>query len=532
MRKIKYLLFLALSVSYLSCDDATDIIQDGEFNEDATFQSVEDMDRFLNGVYSTVSLTNQISFTSIFTDEVGIGSSNAGQNLDLYKFFLTGNDSRAESMWLNCYTTINYANRLLRGSTRFTPADADLPQYNAIVAEAKALRAWGHFQLLCYFAEDMKNDASRGVILMDRVPTFTEELPRNTVGEVFALIESDLEFADLNLVDHTGADAYYYLSHNFLNAFKARMYAYRGNYALAEQYADEVINNSGLTLTAAGSFTNWNAFNNPSTSPSPYRKMWLDSSQGEIIFGLSRIPPGDGAIAGIYYTNSTKLSGQPLHDMGRNLFNLLADQNHDGVISSPTTPTPVVGGDRDIRSRAFIDQTAIVNPAYATVASYKTADQLLIDKYPGKTGSGAALTNDIKVFRLSEMYFVKAEARAAAGDLATVATLLKQIRDVRTYSTPSQPAPAQPLPSYASATEAWADILIERRKELCFEGHRYIDLRRLGGLAGVTVDRYIRDCEENEVPVCTLDITDHRWVLPVPIREIIGNSNIDQNTGY
>jgi hypothetical protein len=531
MKKLKVLTLLSLSVFFLSCDDATDITQPGELDEAATFQTVADMESFLNATYSTVSTTSTIAFTSVFTDEVGIGASNAGQYLDLYKFFLTNNDGYASSIWIGNYTTINYANRLMRGAGRITPTADETATYNSIIAEAKVLRAFGHLQLLSYYSENMKDDSSLGVILMDRVPELNEELPRNTTGEVFALIESDLNEAEANLVNPAGATAYYYVTKNLINAMRARMYAYRGNYPSAETYADLVIATSGLTLTPAGTYTTSSVFYNPSTTTSPYRKMWADGLQGEIIFGLSRIPPNDGTVASIYYTNQTRLNGQPLLKMGRNLLNLLADQNKDGVISNPVAAP--VQGDHDVRSRAFLDPTSIIAANPETVAIWQTGDQPMIDKYPGKTGAGGTLTNDLKVFRLSEMYLIKAEARAAAGDLAGVATILKQIRDVRTFATASQPALPQPLPVYADATAAWADILVERRKELCFEGHRYIDLRRLGVLAGnMSIDRFHRDCEDNAVPVCTLDLSDHRFVMPIPIDEIIGNSNVQQNPEY
>lgn len=524
MKKLRLIALLAIGVLF-SCEDATDITQPGEFDETATFQTVDDMASFLNGTYSTLTVTNEIGFTSIFTDEVGFGPANSGQNIDLYKYFLTNNDGNASAMWLSHYTTINYTNRLMRGAANITPSAADLPRYNSIIAEAKALRAFAHLQLMAFFAEDMQNDSSLGVILMDRVPALNEQLPRNTTGEVFALIESDLNDADADLIDPTGATAYYYVTHNMIRATKARMYAYRGDYVNAELAADSV---TGFTLTPAGTYTNAAAFATGSTSD--YRKMWVDGTQGEIIFGLSRIPPNDGKVANIYTTNSSTASGSVLHDMGRNLFNLLADQNQDGIIPTSASTVPTAE-DRDVRFRSFIDRTSLISAAYETIPTYETSDNLVIDKYPGKASgaTGFNLTNDLKVFRYSEVYFIKMEARAAAGDLTTVATMMKNIRDIRTLAG-GQP---QPLPVYANATEAWADILLERRKELCFEGHRYVDLRRLGPLAGgVSVDRYIRDCTENAVPVCELPLGDHRYIMPIPINEIIGNSAIQQNPEY
>ncbi len=525
MKKLKILLLSLIGITYLSCEDAYKIKQDGEFSEDVTFLSVSDMNDYLGGVYSQATILSDIGFTSVFTDEVGIGNASGGQNLDLYRYFLTNNDTYASDIWISHYSLINYANRLLRGAERVTPEPSQVAEYNNIIAQAKALRAWGHFQLLSYYSEDLKNDASLGVILSDRVPALTEELPRNTTGEVFSFIESDLQFAEANLTDRTGANAYLYVSKNFINAMKARMYLYRGNYPLAAQFADAVINTSGLTLTPAGTFTNNSAFYNAALTTSPYRKMWTDLIQGEIIFGLRRLS-GQEAIAGLWYFNSTRLSGSPYHDMGRNLFNLMNDRDGDGI---PTN-------DFDVRRKAFIDPTSVIAINPAIVPIWDSGDVLCIDKYPGRTENGTNLTNDLKVFRLSEMYFIKAEALAAAGSLngatESVAAILKQIRDVRTYSTAAQPAQPQPLPSYASATEAWADILKERRVELCFEGHRYLDLQRVGPLANVTIDRYYRDCEANNVGTCNLPVNDYRFRLPIPIDEIIGNSNIQQNPGY
>jgi hypothetical protein len=548
MKKLKVLLALCIGTAFFSCEDSYNIIQDGEFNEAATFRTVDDMQAFLFEVYDAATIYNEIALTTIFTDESALGSANTGQNIDLFKFILNRDDGNADGIWANHYAMINYSNRLLRGAARITPTDAELSRYNSIVAQAKALRAFGHLQLMTYFSEDMQNDSSMGVILMDRVPTTDEELPRNTSGEIWAFIESDLADAQANLGNPlaglpASAQAYQYINQDFFSAFRARMYAYRGNYTLAAQYADEAIASAagqGIQLTPAGVFTTTTAgyteFEGASTA-SDYRKMWTDAIRGEQLFGFSRVV-GKESIASIWYTNRTNLSGAPIHDMGRNLFNLLADQNNDGVLSSPTSAANTT--DRDVRRVAFVDRTSLIAADPETVISWRPGDVICIDKYPGVTG--AVLLNDIKVFRLSEMYLIKAEAYAATGQLNgasnSVAAILKQIRDVRTIATrPSTagaitPAAPQPLPDYGDATAAWADILLERRKELCFEGHRYIDLGRLGPLANVSIDRYHRDCEDAGAPVCTLPNTDYRFRAPIPTSEFLGNANIQQNPGY
>lgn len=540
MRKFKLLFLVCLGLLYGSCEDAYEIVQDGEFSEDATFKTVADMQLFMMSVYDAASVQNQIGYTAVVTDEAAEGSQNAGQQRDLYGYILNSNEAFADAMWIGQYTLINRANRLLRGAARVTPEAGQEATYNSIVAQARALRAFGHFQLLTYFSTDLKNDNALGVILMDRVPETLERLPRSTNGEVFALIESDLEFAYNNIVDYNGYNVavptsapnnkpWSFLSKNAINAFRARMYAYRGNYTLALQYANDVIANSP-SLTAAtpvpagtvGSAVWNNSFYSATTPANPYRRMFADFDRGELVWSLDR-PAGKGAVAGLFYFNRTNLTGGPFLEMNRTLFNYLEQENG-------------TNGSSDIRRYAFIDPTSRIDngtgtytgstdPSYATDPGYKQNDVLCIDKYPGKTGGD--LNSDLKVFRVSEMYFIRAEALIAAGDLAGAADAIKAVRDARTFR-----APFPVLPVYANATAAWADVLHERRLELCFEGHRYIDLKRLGALAGAGIDRYTRDCEW--VNTCSIGLDDYRFTAPIPINEINANPQIagQQNPGY
>ena len=123
------------------------------------------------------------------------------------------------------------------------------------------------------------------------------------------------------------------------------------------------------------------------------------------------------------------------------------------------------------------------------------------------------------------MYFILAEAEIAQGAMPFTAAsnLLGEVRASRITS----PAAV----TYTSVQDAWRDLLNERRKELCFEGHRYLDLKRLGALANVSIDRSI---EDDIIPGAelTLPITDHRFTFPIPNSEIIANSNMVQNPGY
>ncbi|WP_333695156.1 RagB/SusD family nutrient uptake outer membrane protein [Flavobacterium sp.] len=495
MKNLKiYVLAIIAGISF-SCNDAIEIIQDGEFNDAAAYRTVADMTLALRAVYNQMDYEESIAFSTVFTDEVGIGYANGGQNLDDYRHILQDNSAAPNNMWVTQYRLINYANRLIRGAQGVTVQPGQEAEFNQILAETRALRAFSHFFLMTHFSTNLKDNSALGVIKMDFVPTTTDLLPRATNGELYQFIEEDLAFAEANLGNPTN---YKFVTQNFIKAFRARMAAYRGDYTTALTNAQALID--AVPLTAAGT-----------TASSPYLTMFRDLAQGENIFTLDR-PVGKRTINSIWFFNQPNYQGGPFLDMGRNLFNLI-------------NATP-----GDIRRTAFVGSTSVIAADPATTPDYRFDDVLIIGKYPGK--AGAPLLNDVKVFRVSEMYFIKAEALANAGNLNgasnSVASVLKQVRDARIVTG----QPATTLPVYANATEAWADILKERRIELCFEGHRYIDIKRLGALANQSIDRYFRDCDFNGA--CTLPVTDYRFTLPIPIIETRVNSVIraQQNPNY
>ncbi|WP_407481699.1 RagB/SusD family nutrient uptake outer membrane protein [Elizabethkingia meningoseptica] len=508
-------LITSLLILNTSCRDAIDIVQDGELTLDKAMTNTSDMDMFLQGsVYSSLNNSNQISFTSQFTDEVGIGPSNSNiSSAGTHQFFVDVANGFASSIWLNDYYTINRVNRLLEGAKNISPGATEVARYNSILGEARAARALSYLDLLSYFSPNMKDPNALGVIIATGVSSLGDKPQRSNNSEVYKAIEEDLNFAEQNI--NQSASNYLFFTINAINAIRARYYTYKGDYANAKIYAQKVISQSGLTLTSAtpvptgtaGSTAWWTSLN-AYGSTNPYVRMLQDGARGEVIFGFSRPLTGSSEnIASLYTTNTSTYNGSVIWDMGRNLYNILA--------ASPG----------DIRRYAYLDVTSKIDPNYLTSVDYKTSDGLVIKKYPGKYTGALQLKNDIKVIRLSEMYLILAECAASDNDLNGVATNLKAIRDARNYQGPTA------LSSYSNVAQAWQDILKERRVELAFEGHRYIDLRRLGKTAGVSIDRSIVDDMSKTLPT-TLSIDDYRFTLPIPRDELQGNPSIQQNSGY
>ncbi|MBC6990479.1 MULTISPECIES: RagB/SusD family nutrient uptake outer membrane protein [Hymenobacter] len=110
---------------------------------------------------------------------------------------------------------------------------------------------------------------------------------------------------------------------------------------------------------------------------------------------------------------------------------------------------------------------------------------------------------NVKVMRLAEMYLVRAEGNFRAGGTPVGATPLADVNTVR---------------ARAGATLLTAvtlpQILLERRRELAFEGFRLHDVKR------------------NKENVGTLPYNSPQLVLPIPQRELDVNPNLKQNPGY
>lgn len=139
----------------------------------------------------------------------------------------------------------------------------------------------------------------------------------------------------------------------------------------------------------------------------------------------------------------------------------------------------------------------------------QTGNVLYVNKYQGEFGSSLE-TEKVTIIRLADVYLIRAEARAKQDKVNEALTDVNVIR-----SRAGLPALITP-----SRQELLFAIEKERFMELCFEGHRWIDLVRTGRAVEVI----------NQVK--GIAITTDQTKLPIPQSEIELNSNLTQNPGY
>ena len=492
-KKIFYI--LGLSLLLFSCNDAIDIIQPGELTEEASFNTVSNLNSGLLGLYDIIDLSPEIQFNAVFTDQVAIGADNGGQGIGNgeYGFRLTPASAAPTRNWSLFHAALNSANRLLVAGINLAPEAGEEEELNNILGQIYAIRAFAHFQIISYFSTDYADDNALGGFLVDFVPSVNDSpMGRSTNGEIFTLIDDDLNRADNLLSNQTSVT---FISKDFITALRARIAAYRENYEVADQLASELLTRYELP------------------NREQYVDVFKDSSNVGVIFKLERTlgdsfdrqaVTGSGSGAGwvganFAFVNAT-INGSPYYEMSRSLFDQI---------------------DRDdIRFNVLVQPTSVIDNGDTV------RDTIVIGKYPG---SETELMNDLKVFRAAEMLLIRAEAAAASGNINggsnSTAAFLKQLRDARFGMD-------RPLPNFNSQSEAFGAILDERRVELAYEGHRWKDLKRLGQRGNRMINRDAEDCAVNSA--CELPISDHRFTMPIPLIELNANPVISaqQNPGY
>ncbi|MCK8482361.1 RagB/SusD family nutrient uptake outer membrane protein, partial [Psychroserpens algicola] len=192
----------------------------------------------LLGAYNFLDVTNEIGFTAAITDESFRGRDNGGQNSNTQNFNINSNSGYVFGVWASNYGAIGMANRIIAAAeTLERSEDPDL--YDHVVGQAYAIRAFSHFQILTFFSTDYTNDSAlAGILLTEPTSDIFADVPRATNGEFYDQITSDLNTA-ASLINGTDTDTsgVKFMGQDFITALRARMAAYRGQYAAADGFA-------------------------------------------------------------------------------------------------------------------------------------------------------------------------------------------------------------------------------------------------------------------------------------------------------
>lgn len=209
----------------------------------------------------------------------------------------------------------------------------------------------------------------------------------------------------------------------------------------------------------------------------------------------------------------------------------LLDYNSLPVVPIGTRPLPPFTANPEVIYHSYTSGSYLVWNGLAIVdtilyGSYDTNDlrktiffDSISDGYSWY-GSYASVGNHIENFSgiaTDEIYLIKAECAARSDNVSEAMSTLNQLMVKRWKSSEWTPFTA------TDAADALGKILNERRKELCFRGLRWEDLRRLNlEGANITLKRILGEVEYSLPP------EDLRWVMLIP-RDVINRSGMQQN---
>ena len=500
-------------------------------SEEVATQTSGQLQTVLNTGYNILTNREEAVFTSVFTDEAVPGFNNGGQGISgesNYFNFQVLPDSDTDAIWASSYSATAYFNLVLKYVDVIKPASAgDVLLLKRIKGDALVMRAFAHAKVLPYFSGNLTADNALAGIVADSwegSKAFESKKPRATNAVYYAFVQKDLDdaiaiYSDPNVPTAAAADRAFQPGISLAQALKARMFLYRKDYVNAELFANQVINTSGVTIAPRLALAT--VFHTHTSPPTM-----------EVIYKLRRTVQQNGQGSNLHngwVSVANRRTGSPFYEVSRSLFNVLNPTN---------APTAV--GVNDSRAFLVVRSSAappsvdgsLINPLWATDPNVLGGDILVTFKHGG--ASAATATNgfnpDFIQVRISEMHFIVAEARAYANDFPAVSNRLKFITDRRLVN------PTAAL-IFANRQEALRAILDERRKELCFEGFRFVDLKRLYQDAGLTAfDRHPVDYIGLQFPggnpANFVFTNNSKWALPIPQTEINANPNAAQNPGY
>jgi hypothetical protein len=358
------------------------------------------------------------------------------------------------------------------------------------------MRAFYYFQLINLYAKpynapgiDRATEPGLPLILTSQV---TDRLPmRATMAQVYDRIESDLLTA-MPLMDAHGKNqlTIYRVSDLFVHTLLSRMYLYMENWEKAEEHASIVLARKPTLLNLA-------SIPMPTISATTYGKPGsmgsvFSPTEPEIIWGYSF----EGEFRFNFYFNNTITRG----DASPFMASQSLKECYEYDLFSETDR-------KDLRPTFYYQKYPIPNtpPEIPNNFDLQHGNQ----KYADANGPS-------KGMRTAELYINRAEANAqmfiATGDDALRTAALSDLNTLRENRYDTRNVAYVPV-EIADGEELLQFCRDERRRELCYEEHRWFDLRRYGM---PEISHVFRNDVNAAPEVYTLRQGDERYVLTLP----------------
>ena len=484
----KTLLAIGLLVFVSACDDSfVDRSPLYSIDSENYFNSEDDYNNALIAAYDMLQTTYvNVMLGEIASDNTLCGGESATDVVGFQQIddmIHTPVNDNLQDIWNWMFAGVNRASYILEFQDK-----TDFAGKEQILAEARFLRAYYHFELVKWFGPIPIKDNARFEVGDETT------IPRAPVSEVYAAIEADLQYAVENLADI--APQVGRVDKSAAQALLGKAYLYQEKFTEAATVLEEVITGSKYTLVDDfGQIFEMEGENGPGAV---FEVQYTDAEGAG--FGCLQCSEGNVAVG---FNGIRNYSG-PVFDAGFS-FNVPVQEAYDAYEPGDSR--------RDV---AILDIEAWAEETGATYGIGFEHTGYYNRKYIARKGDANLgdqnLTNpnNYRAIRYADVLLMAAEALNRGGiDDERARTYLNEVRR-RAFGDTDHDIGA----SGAALTDF---ILEERRLELMGEGHRFFDLVRTGRAADA-----IEGFQEGK-----------HELFPIPIEEIqFSNGNWEQNPGY
>lgn len=449
-------LLMALLTMY-SCDDFVEVdMPDSQLTAKAVFEEKATADAAMTDIYSKIRDGGLLTGTSVglshvlgnYADELDYYGSSQNEITQFHKNSLIATNTNVKRLWNLSYNQIYAANAVIEGVGSSVNLSAN--DRAQLKGEALFVRALIHFYLANIFGDIpyiATTDFEQNRLAV-KVP----------VSTLYVNIKADLEEAvqliseNYPLANRTRPNKY------TVHALLARVNLYAGLWNEASAEATLLINNTSLFITVQD-----------------LDKIFLKESKSTIW----QLAPKSGTGNALESSTFNFIVGPP-------------------PISALTNDLMSAFTSGDQRKTHWVKAVSKDGATWYHPYKYKSANTTSSFEYS-------------IIFRLSEMYLIRAEARAHSGDLSGAKEDLNLIRSIAGLSGTTA----------ITQSEILEAILRERRLELFTEfGHRFFDLKRFNMIQPV-------------LSAIKPGWDAHDILFPIPEAELNLNPNLQpQNQGY
>lgn len=527
MKKIYLTLALAVGLMTTSCD--LDIDPVGYLPTDNALENPTSFNAARATLYATLkgctSGNSFINATDIQSDQFNAMTGFSNNLGDMYRWDFTSQTGDFATVYGGYQALISHSNFIIDGYAKADPENnpALFPDGSSVketeglkiartaLGDAYFMRAYAIFGLLEFYSPAYSEaNATQPNLGASYNLHYTEKFDatkypgRNTLEESYTQINEDLDKA-AEYVTTAGTNRSPYVTLDCIHALRARVALAHHDYATAAKEAEVVINNRTAKYALNSSVKllknewHYDGFSYGDYTGSFESLMTLTTGSE------SDLPSANG---GVYLPKQTGSTPDYI----------------------PTKDVLALYDAKDYRLEAFFTEVSVTtsNGAAGRVKCLNKFNKegLLYIALSGN--ENAEFAHMPKVFRLSEMYLIAAEAYASAAtpDLTKGAKYLNDFRKKRIAGYTAV--------DYTDANTLLSEVRKERAREFIGEGFRFKDLKRwgMGVKRGTPQQRDLCSTPGASTTDLNISANDYRMLWPIPKDEIEVNKQVKQNPGY